>query len=632
MSADRSMVRSLPAICQFGRYELLGRLAVGGMAEIYLARETSAVQGAGARHVVIKRVLQHVADDETFVTMFFDEARLAMRLHHPNIVHLYEFGEEAGSYFIAMEWIDGVALGKLIRKARDHDGIPAPISVKVIARIAEALHYAHHLRGDDGQPLGIVHRDVSPQNIMVSYEGTVKLLDFGIAKASIQHTKTQDGQVKGKFAYMSPEQCLGEPLDGRGDIFALGVCLFEALTGRPLYHRKTQYETMRAVLEEPVPSVRKHRPEIPEALDRLVQRALAKKPDDRFADAGQMQVELERWLAIEQEVVPQTRIEAYLHDLFGEDLQQGPMVDSTPFGESFQIVEQKEPIAPPPVAEESLSPPAGVALGAPVGPGAPIEVDLAEPEEDLPARRALWIVGGILLLLAVGFGVAWALLGGEGPAQAAEVAATTPTPVEPAPASAMQAAAIQGSAMQAEAPTPAEPVAPEPTMEEAPAARGSVLFRSEPSGATVQLGERRVPGTTPTALGDVEVGEYAVVMERDGYRSWAGTVRVEADERAEIEGRLRPIRRASAAPRMREAPAMEEAPSAPGSVSINTRPWSKVYVGSRLLGTTPIGRAEVPAGNVRLRIVDRDGNEHARSVSVMTGEDTRVFYDLSDIR
>ncbi len=375
--AERTMVRNLPALCAFGRYELLGRLAVGGMAEIYLARETSTVQGAGSRHLVIKRVLAQVADDETFRTMFFDEARLAMCLNHPSIVHLYEFGEEQGAWFLAMEWIDGIAVGKLIRKARETGGVPAPIAVKICAQVADALHYAHNLKDEAGEPLGIIHRDVSPQNVMVSFEGAVKLLDFGIAKASFQHTRTQDGQVKGKFAYMSPQQCLGEPMDGRADVFALGVVLYESLTGRPLYHRKTQYETMRAVIEEEVPSIRTHRPELPESLDALVQRALQKRQEDRFESAGAMQVALEHWLATQQEVVPAPRIASYLQSIFGEEIQRGPAVDSTPFGQSFQLLDRPSgvsvPTPPPsslppaPAVEPSSSPLEGDVVGQPGG-------------------------------------------------------------------------------------------------------------------------------------------------------------------------------------------------------------------------------------------------------------------------
>jgi len=626
------MVRNLPAICAFGRYELLGRLAVGGMAEIYLARETSTVQGAGSRHLVIKRVLAHVADDETFRTMFFDEARLAMRLNHPSIVHLYEFGEEQGSWFLAMEWIDGVALGKLIRKARDAGGIPAPLAVKICAQVADALHYAHNLKDETGHPLGIVHRDVSPQNVMVSFEGSVKLLDFGIAKASFQHTKTQDGQVKGKFAYMSPQQCLGEPMDGRADVFALGVVLYESLTGRPLYHRKTQYETMRAVIEEPVPSVRKYRPDLPESLDAIVQKALQKRQEDRFESAAAMQYALEHWLATQHEVVSAPRLAEYLQGVFGEEIQRGPAVDSTPFGQSFQLLDRPSGISIPSPPPSSLPPPSTEAprildLGA-----EPLLVDEAPPRR---SRTGLYVGLALLLLLLVGGGAGawWVMRGTAAVAAAASAslpvvaASTTPPPTN-----------VPGTTPATTGTTPNGPSAGTEAPSEPVAVGAMVTFRSEPPGATVHIGDRDVPGTTPTAIGDLPVGEYDVTMSLDGFADWTERVTVREGRPLEVEARLRRVvvaTRPRSTPRdetPREVePPREAAPAAVGRISINTRPWSKVYVGERLLGTTPIGNAEVPSGSVRLRIVDRDGTEHTRSIRVEPGADERVFYDLSGI-
>ncbi|MAQ18128.1 MAG: hypothetical protein CMN30_25445 [Sandaracinus sp.] len=615
--AEPSVVRSLPAICAFSRYELLGRLAVGGMAEIYLAREPETVRGAGHRTLVIKRVLPHVADDPAFVDMFFNEARLAMRLRHPAIVHIYEFGEEAGSYYLAMEWVDGVALGKIIRRARKENGIPPAIAVKLAATVAEALDYAHRARGDDGEPLGIVHRDVSPQNIMVSYEGAVKLLDFGIAKAD-DESLTQDGQVKGKFAYMSPQQCMGERIDGRADVFALGVCLYEALTGRPLYHRKTQYETMRAVMEDPVPSVRALRPDVPESLDAVVGKALAKDPDDRYATAGEMQIALERWLMEQGEVVPQARMADFLDDLFGEEVGRGPMVDSKPFGASFaDIPVPKDVLAAAQAARQSSLPPP---VTGPTSSGAgAMVIDTAAFTDDTvppPARSRMPLVAalvvGLILLLGIGGFAVWKMQG-EPPQQMAQgapgaVANATPPPV--------------GS--------PAvSPAAPTEVLA-APTERGSLVVRSEPAGAEVTLDGERLPGTTPLMAGDLAAGTYTVAVTLAGRQPHEEEITIAAGEETSVEPRLRAMA-AIRAPR-RRAPSMREtmaaAPAGRGTLSVNTRPWSKVYVGGQLLGTTPIGRAAVNSGTVRVQLVDRDGNEHTRSVQVGVGEDARVFWDL----
>ncbi|HEY8431255.1 MAG TPA: protein kinase, partial [Sandaracinaceae bacterium] len=262
--------RYLPTIGRFGPYEIVGRLAIGGMAEILLAREDA--EGAGSRHLVVKRILPEYEREPAFVEMFLDEARVMMRLKHPNVCHVYKFGQQDGTHFIAMEWVHGASLGKLIRRARKMGGIPVAIACKIIALIAEALDHAHTAKDDDGNPLGIVHRDVTPDNVMISYDGAVKLLDFGIAKADARAHKTQAGVVKGKFAYMAPEQCRAKPLDHRVDVFALGVCLYEALTGQPLYRRETEFETMEAIVRGPVPKLADRLKNPPAALEHIIAR------------------------------------------------------------------------------------------------------------------------------------------------------------------------------------------------------------------------------------------------------------------------------------------------------------------------------------------------------------------------
>ncbi|NOY89865.1 MAG: serine/threonine protein kinase, partial [Deltaproteobacteria bacterium] len=394
MATGRTSVTSLLPILDFGRYQILGRLAVGGMAEIYLAREP--LPTGGERHIVLKRVLPHAADDPRFAEMFLDEARVAMRLSHPGICHVYEFGEQGGTYYLAMEWVNGVSLGKLIRRAREHGGIPTAIAVKVIAQVADALHYAHQLEGDDGGPLNIVHRDVSPGNIMVAYGGSVRLLDFGIAKAELSHARTSEGQVKGKFAYMSPQHCRGEKLDARADVFSLGVCLYEAVTGRPLYHRKNEYDIMRAVIEEPVPSIRSVNEELPEALDAVVKRCLAKEPEQRWESAAEVQEALERWLAGSGQVVHTGRIKEYLAQLFADDISRGPSVDSTPFGKSFHSFAGARPHGVPGVPD------------LPEVDSQTFEVTVEGVMPVLPERRrpwALWAALGVLALSLLGGGL-----------------------------------------------------------------------------------------------------------------------------------------------------------------------------------------------------------------------------------
>lgn len=322
---------SLPAIARFGRFEILGRLALGGMAEIFLGRE----QGPGrvARSVVIKRILPHAANDPRFVEMFMHEAELAMGLNHPNLCAIYEFGEQEGEYFIAMEWVRGASITQLHKQLfeRGESGLPPRVAARIAAEVADALHYAHEAVDAQGRPLKLVHRDVTPDNIMVSFDGKVKLLDFGVAKAETQRVRTEAGMLKGKFAYMSPEQYQGLPLDGRADVFSLGACLYEAVTGLSLFHRSSEYETMGAIVsDEPAPRARTYKPEVPPALDAVIAKALEKDRDHRFASAAEFHDALERFLLAEGAVVRARELGAYVSELCAEAARSGPNLDTRP--------------------------------------------------------------------------------------------------------------------------------------------------------------------------------------------------------------------------------------------------------------------------------------------------------------
>ncbi len=220
---------SLTPVGRVGRYEVLGRLAQGGMAEIFLARAPGA---AGvARTVVVKRMLARARDDQGATSAFIYEARLLARLTHPALVSIEEFGEHAGAHFLVMEWVRGVSLRRLLDAAKDRGGIPWPIAIRIFTSLAAGLHHAHTAKDDRGRPLRIVHRDVTPENVIIRFSGSPTLLDFGIAKSTIDPHETQAGVLKGKLAYISPEQYQGLPLDARSDVFALAVCLYETLTG-----------------------------------------------------------------------------------------------------------------------------------------------------------------------------------------------------------------------------------------------------------------------------------------------------------------------------------------------------------------------------------------------------------------
>jgi hypothetical protein len=270
---------------QFGNYRLTDRLAHGGMAEVFLARQ----QGPEGfdRRVAIKRILPHLADADDFLRMFLAEARLAASLSHPNVVHIYELGKVGDHYFLAMEYIDGVHAGAMIeRGARER--LPAALVARIGADACAGLNYVHNAVDSSGRPLHLVHRDISPPNLMVSYDGVVKLMDFGIAKAAGQVEQTRPGIVKGKFAYMSPEQTTGETLDGRSDVFSLALVMWELLAGRVALPRTDPVEAMTMIRDGKIPPLRAARPDVPPALATVLEQGLRVDREHRpsAADLG----------------------------------------------------------------------------------------------------------------------------------------------------------------------------------------------------------------------------------------------------------------------------------------------------------------------------------------------------------
>ncbi len=273
-----------PAPPRLGRYELIGHLATGGMAEIHLAR--LAGEAGFEKIVVVKRLLPELVASQAFVAMFLDEGKLVARLDHPNVCEVHELGRDGAEYFLAMPYLDGVSVHDLISRPRESDRIAElRVAAAIIAQACAGLHHAHELRDADGAPANLVHRDVSPSNLYVTTSGTVKVLDFGVAKVR-GASETEVGTIKGKTQYMAPEQLLGEPLDRRADIFALGIVLFELATHQRLFKRASDYLTARAILEEPIPRADAIDPAIPAPLADVIAKALSRAPADRYATAG----------------------------------------------------------------------------------------------------------------------------------------------------------------------------------------------------------------------------------------------------------------------------------------------------------------------------------------------------------
>ncbi len=443
---------------RFGQYTLLERIAVGGMAEVWKARMRG-LEGF-QKTVAIKKILAHMTHNSEFVSMFIDEAKLAAQLSHPNIIHIYDLGKIANDYFIAMEYVEGRDLrtiGNLARQKRLP--IPVGLSLLIAHHLAGALDHAHHKRDFEGHALGLVHRDVSPQNVLISRDGDIKLCDFGIAKAVTQAGQTQIGALKGKLQYMSPEQAWGRPVDARSDIFSLGTLLFEMLTGERLFAGDSEISVLEAVREGKVKSPREIDPLISAEIDAIVRRALAHDPADRFQSAGEMEQRLGAVLYEQKPTPSHTDLAAYVRKL-----EEAPIPEEAP----ALVVAVPSPPAPP-------APVPVVPAAAPVSPAPPVSIPAsipaavvasppvasfalpAEPDADLPEggpiveavaplaevpvaaaagknRTVVWLALAALVIAAVAGGLWFARGKAKAPAVPAPGAAPGSAVVPPAAA------------------------------------------------------------------------------------------------------------------------------------------------------------------------------------------------------
>ncbi|WP_241759086.1 serine/threonine protein kinase [Pyxidicoccus parkwayensis] len=305
----------------FGRYELLRRIAIGGMGAVYLARQKGPV--GFQKLLVLKRLLPHLSEDDEFIQMFLDEGRIAAHLNHPNIAQIYDLGDVDGQYYIAMEYVHGEAVGPLGLRAQQRKvTIPLGLKCRIIADAAAGLDGAHNARSPSGRKLALIHRDVSPQNVLVGFNGGVKLIDFGVAKASGKLSQTMVGTIKGKHAYMSPEQARGEPLDCRSDIFGLGTVFYELLTGARLFKRDTEFATLKAVVGAKIAPPSELAPDVPKALDAIVLKALARKREERFSTASELQLALEDFLMQQKLHATPAHLAAFMQDMFAEELEE----------------------------------------------------------------------------------------------------------------------------------------------------------------------------------------------------------------------------------------------------------------------------------------------------------------------
>jgi eukaryotic-like serine/threonine-protein kinase len=362
----------------FGKYFLLERINVGGMAEVFRAKAFG-VEGF-ERLVAVKRILPNIAEDKEFIRMFIDEAKLAVQLNHANIAQIFDLGVVDGSYYIALEHVHGRDLRAIFDRCRQlGEAMPVAQACFLVMKVCEGLDYAHNKRDQAGREINLVHRDVSPQNVLVSFEGEVKLIDFGIAKAAGKGSKTQAGILKGKFGYMSPEQVRGMPIDRRSDVFSCGIVLYELLTGERLFVGESDFSTLEKVRNVEILPPSTYNRKIPDELERIVLKALAKDVDDRYQNAIDLHDELQAFVYTAGEFYSRKDLAGQMKKTFGKEIEE-----ETAKLESYRQLKPPSTETPPPVLRTaangskppantppaSASPPGGVAARKTIPPGA----------------------------------------------------------------------------------------------------------------------------------------------------------------------------------------------------------------------------------------------------------------------
>ncbi|MER2566214.1 MAG: serine/threonine-protein kinase [Myxococcaceae bacterium] len=474
----------------FGRYELLRKIAAGGMGQVLLARK-----GAEGfeKLVVIKRILPHLVEDEEFFAMFIDEAKITMRLDHPNIARINEFGVENGVHFIEMEYVSGEDVRRMDKRARmANHPVPLGVILRVIADAAAGLDFAHKAKDSKGNPLGLVHRDVSPQNVLVGFDGSVKLIDFGVAKAAGRAQHTATGILKGKFPYMSPEQADGLDIDARSDVFALGIVLWELLTGKRLFKGENDLMTQRLVKACQVPPPSEVEPSLPKALDAVVLKSLAKDVKDRYADAGAFRMALEDFAFKNSIPASNAHLVEFMQALYAERIAKE--ADPRTLEEDSGLTDL-DAGGLPKNAQAATTVDRSKQQGGQVFPaGDPRTEAVSNPEQR--SRTGLWAGIGLVAVLLIG--VVGSVVKGRGD--------ETPKPVDP----------------------PVQPVKPPELVKVEPPPQVieyvTYSLTSEPAQAEVELaGDKR--GLTPIEL-KVEKNKLPVLLKvsHDGYEPFQTTL------------------------------------------------------------------------------------------------------------
>jgi serine/threonine protein kinase len=607
MASDEPKQQPEPARLQIGRYVVERLLAHGGMAEVFLGK---ALGPAGfSKRVVIKRILPDLAQDESFVKMFLNEARLAALLEHPNIVQVFDFGEYSKTYYIAMEYVEGESLRTILKyyMARVR---PTPLTPMLawVQNVCEGLAYAHSLKDDTGKNRNIVHRDITPENILISKAGTAKVVDFGVAKAAHNPHLTTAGKIRGKPAYIAPEQIRGEQVDRRADVYSLGVTLYEALAGGYPFAGTNQFELLFSILNKNLPALHEIRPEVDSALSALVSRAIARDPKQRYPDMHALGSEIDDYLNSHGLRVKSSELAAIVAqvkqwvsspaDRSSNSPSPGPLIQAGSMGQEAQPARMVEAN---PRREEMA------------------ELEVA-PAAAGSAPRGRSIALGALLGASVAIGVS--IMATRQTARSADPLAHPAPPfgagVAP-PVAQPTASAVESSAPaillipgKAEVPAALDPP-PAPLDSPSKAHRRHRAQRTAISPAVKPAPPRSVAVVRPAAR-----------------PKQTGVAKTERPESREVPS---PEPAAVGSPPVMAAvrtPGLLRASTEVGWLNLRTEPWCEVYHRTGLVGTTPINRLVFPAGRHSLRLVNKPaGIEKDIVVDVRPGEESTVRLRLS---
>jgi len=571
---------------EIGKYRLIAKVGRGGMAGVYLAVARGPV--GFNKLVVIKRLLPQFVEEDAVREMFLDEARLAARLNHPNVVQTFEVNEHRDTYYIAMEYLEGQSLRSFAREMkRRKERIPPNFAARIIADVLKGLEHAHELRDYDGTPIELVHRDVSPHNIFITYDGQVKLVDFGVAKAANQSQQTEVGVIKGKVSYMAPEQALGESIDHRADIFAVGVVFWEMLTNQRLLRAGSATASLIKLINmtrvEP-PS--EHVKDLDPMLDQIVLKALERDPDDRYASARELREALESYLErtgnVRQEAIGERMIELFkdvrdkVHERIRAEMARIPLASTGSFSvASFDSLDSvRLSHSDSSSLRGTCSDSSNMDMSISGSQCAPVNSEVLEPRA--PSRKSAPRLALSLAFAAIAV-LAIVLLLAPWNRGATEPGGTSPLPTVALPANTVDPEPISTTPESAPAPSaPVAAVASDEVAEIVPPRPGTT-FAARPPAAT-----------------------------RPSSRSWTNTTTTVA------------------APAPSEVPSLEK-----GFLTIDSAPWSNVSVSGRAVGTTPVSRVPLDPGPYTVVLVNPElGLRKGVSVTIRPAKTTSLRVPL----